>query len=90
MECVLEKCIWDYDFFEDNIYYIDNKDLLHRKNLKKDTDKIISTRKQEKVDCTKDGLFVNKYVESPNYETDELFYMDFDGKHEKRIAAPAL
>lgn len=87
MECVLEKCIWDYDFFEDNIYYIDNKDLLHRKNLKKDTDKIISTRKLEKVDCTKDGLFVNKYVESPNYETDELYYMDFDGKHEKRIAA---
>lgn len=90
MECVLEKWILDYDFFEDSIFYIDNKYLLHRKNLKKGTDKIITTRKLEDVECTKDGLFVTKHLESPNYETDELFYMNFDGKHEKRIAAPAL
>lgn len=91
MECVLEKFIWDYDFFEDNIYYIDNKDLLHQKNLKKGTDKIISKRKLQKVQCTKVGLFVheNKAMEAYDedaVDNDIIYFMDYNGKQEKRIA----
>lgn len=86
MKCVLNRFIVDYDFIDDNICYIDDKYLLHRKNLKKGTDKIISKRKLEEVNCTKDGIFVNKYVERQGYDDYEIFYMDFDGKHEKKIA----
>lgn len=86
MKCVLNRFLKDYDFLDEDIYYIDDKYLLHRKNLKKGTDKIISKRKLEEVNCTKDGIFVNKYVERQGYDDDEIFYMDFDGKHVKKIA----
>lgn len=86
MKCVLNRFIIDYNFLDDDIYYIDNKYLLHRKNLKEGTEQIISERKLEAVNCTINGLFVNTYVERQGYDDYELFYMDFDGKHEKKIA----
>ena len=91
MKHICKQKIVDCDFMDDDIYYIDDKHLLHRKNLKKGTDKIISKRKLEKVKCTKEGLFVNKYKEGEAYDEDAveetvIFYMDFDGKHEKKIA----
>lgn len=48
----------DCDFYKGNIFYIDSKHLLHKRNLKKGTDKIISKRKLEKVNCTKAGLAI--------------------------------
>lgn len=90
MKRVLEKNVVDYDFLDNEIFYIDSKHLLHRKNLKKDTDKIISKRKVEKVSCTSEGLYVNKYKieydEDAGVEEDVIYYMDLNGKHEKKIA----
>lgn len=88
---VCNKKIVDCDFSEDDIFYIDDKHVLHRKNLKKGADKVISKRKLEKVTYTKEGLFVNKYKEREAYdedavEEDVIYYMDFDGEHEKKIA----
>lgn len=78
------------DFYKGNIFYIDSKHLLHKRNLKKGTDKIISKRKLEKVKCTKAGLFVHKYKAREAYdedavENDSIYFMDYNGKHVKKI-----
>ncbi len=90
MKCVLKKNVVDYDFLDNDIFYIDSKHLLHRKNLKKGTDKIISKRKVEKVSCTSEGVYVNKYKiqydEDAGEQEDVIYYMDLNGKHEKKIA----
>lgn len=88
---MLKQKIVDCDFSGEEIFYIDAKHLLHRKNLKKGTDKIISKRKLEKVRCIKEGIFVSKYKEGEAYdedavEEDVIYYMDFDGEHHKKIA----
>ena len=82
--------IVDCDFSKGNIFYIDSSHLLHRKNLKKDTDKIISKKKLEKVKYTKEGLFVHKYNAREAYdedavENDTIYFMDYNGKHVKKI-----
>lgn len=78
------------DFYKGNIFYIDSNHLLHKRNLKKGTDKIISRRKLEKVKCTKEGLFVHKYKAREAYdedavENDIIYFMDYNGKHVEKI-----
>lgn len=81
----------DCDFYKGNIFCIDSKHLLHKRNLKKGTDKIISKRKLEKVNCTKVGLFVHRYKAREAYnedavENDIIYFMDYNGRHVKKIA----
>lgn len=91
MKCLFKRDTEEFcDFHANDIYYIDNKYLLHRYNHKKGTDKVISNRKLENVQCAKDGLFVTKYKEEDEdvdeiVEPDVIYYMDFDGKHEKKV-----
>ena len=92
MKCVGgEQNIIACDFYKGNIFYIDSNHLLHRKNLNKGTDKIINKRKLEKVKCTSGGLFVHKYKAREAYdedaaENDIIYFMDYNGKHVKKIA----
>lgn len=85
-----EQNIVACDFYKGNIFYIDSNHLLHKRNLKKGTDKIISRRKLEKVKCTKEGLFVHKYKAREAYdedavENDIIYFMDYNGKHVEKI-----
>lgn len=89
------KCLGEHmagaDFINEDVFYIDSKHLLHRLNLKKGTDKVISERKYGHVYCTDEGLFAYKYdiqdeiVAEDEYGEDILYYMDFDGGNEKKI-----
>ncbi len=86
MKRLFQREISTCDFYGNNLYYIDDKHFLHRYNLKKDTDKIISKRKVEDVLCAKEGLFCYEYEErGPSYADDVIYHMDFDGKNEKDI-----
>lgn len=42
------------------------------------------------MSCTSEGLYVNKYKieydEDAGVEEDVIYYMDLNGKHEKKIA----
>ena len=78
------------DFYKGNIFYIDSSHFLHRRNLKKGTDKIISRRKLEKVNCTKKGLFVHRYKareanDEDAVENDIIYFMDYNGRNVKKI-----
>ena len=92
MKCLGEHMA-DADFVNEDVFYIDSKHLLHRLNLKKGTDKVISKRKYGHVYCTDEGLFAYKYdimdeiADEDEYGEDILYYMDFDGGNEKKIGA---
>ena len=93
------KCLGEHmagaDFINEDVFYIDSKHLLHRLNLKKGTDKVISKRKYGYVYCTDEGLFAYKYdiwdeiigdvYDDEDYGEDILYYMDFDGGNEKKL-----
>lgn len=85
-----------YDAYNNKYYfYIDKKYRLHRKNRKTGKDKIISGIKAVTVDCTKKGLYVQKYdkwYDDGFYEdahadyAPALYFMDFKGGNVKKIA----
>ncbi len=88
MKPVIKREIGGWDSYGNNIYYTDNKHFLHRHSLEKGTDTIISKRKVDDVVCSKEGLFVYNYLgeDEYSYYDDVIYYMDFNGKHVKKIA----
>ena len=85
------------DFAYNNKYYFytDKKYRLHRQNRKTGKDKIISGIKVGTLDCTKKGLYVQKYdkwFDKYGYEyaladySPALYYMNFKGGNVKKIA----
>ena len=87
--------IRDFAYNNKYYFYIDKKYRLHRQNRKTGKDKIISGIKAVKVDCTKKGLYVQKYdkwYDDGYYEdayadySPALYYMNFKGGNVKKIA----
>lgn len=82
------------------MFYLDKKDRIHRINRKKHKDVVICNDIPaiDGIDCTEDGIYVAEYNKAEDeYEEKEywddwgdprsnnLYYMDFDGKNRKRI-----
>lgn len=87
--------IRDFAYNNKYFFYIDKKYRLHRQNRKTGKDKIISGIKAVKVDCTKQGLYVQKYDKWFVKEGFEdgfsdyayaLYFMNFKGGNVKKIA----
>lgn len=93
MKNVFSGNIREICYNNDDIFYIDSKYKLHKYNKKSQKDKIISDMKTMGVACTSDGLYVKKYddwylavyEECPEDTSNELYFMDFDGKNVKKI-----
>lgn len=90
--------IRDFAYNNKYYFYIDKKFSLHRQNRKTGKDKVISGIKAIKVDCTKKGLYVQKYdkwfddddasgFEYANADYGHaLYFMNFKGGNVKKIA----
>lgn len=95
MQQIGKGVIRDFAYNSKYYFYIDRKHRLHRQNRKTGRDKIISGIKATKVDCTKKGLYVQKYdkwFDSGGYEdafadySYALYFMNFKGGNVKKIA----
>lgn len=91
----------EYSFNEKYVFYIDEKEKVHRINKKTKKDIIISKRNVVGIDCTEDKIYIRvrdkkwysiKEPNNPddswdiyNIYADRLFCMDENGEREKRI-----
>lgn len=84
------------------LFYIDEKNKVHRVEKRNRTNKVISNIQAMSIECTENGLYLHQYEEklldvdedddSMDYqETDDpmtchVYYMDLDGKNVEKIA----
>ena len=94
MQKVSDGYIEKYAVAEKYVFYTDSNHKIHKYSISTKKDSVISDIKAMDISCTREGLYVQKYNQDLEDDSDlnltydsscGLYFMDFDGNHVVKI-----